>query len=311
MSISRRTFLTALAGASVALSTGGLTLAAPGRPSARLTTLSAAIADVIGPLAIGLDIRQINPQTGTEYFRIQVNADQLYPVASCFKTWLALYYLWYTPVETRTYTEGSPVHSTVVYSNNTRTGELIAQVGQQINRYGNALEKFNDFLLFNIGLKNGLYRWGWEGTPVQDLTDNRFLPSLRDRYINIRDDRYLMDNLFTASDLADGYAFLLHPTDEQYDEAAALTLDLCAIPAPDFPAPIERSFDRAYIGKDGVLPADGSTIGRVINDAGIITIGESTYLIGYLCAGEGEWVGINILREIAALLEDFEASAWR
>jgi len=306
MSLSRRTLLKWLAGAAISSSTS-IAWAAPGRPSPRLNNLRNALTEAIGDLAIGLDLRQINPETGDEYLRIQINADQLYPVASCFKTWLALYYLWYTPEADWRYGEGAPVHSTIVYSNNTRTGELIDQVGARINRYGNALEKFNDFLLFDMGLRHGLYRWGWEGTPVEDLVDRRFTPSLINRHITIGDERYLMDNLSTAADLADGYAFLLHPPDAVYQQAANITLGLCSISAPEFPAPIERAFERDYTGKDGVLPADRSVIGRVINDAGVITVGQSTYIIGYLCAGEGEWVGMNVLREIARILEDYEA----
>lgn len=306
MAVSRRTFLKLLGGAALAGGGSSLAWAAPGRPSPRITDLRNTLTDLIGDLAIGLDLRQIDPDSGDEYLRVQINADQLYPVASCFKTWLALYYLWYTPEDQQTYAEGSPVYSTVVFSNNTRTGTLIEQVGARINRYGNALEKFNDFLLFDVGLRNGLYRWSWEGNPVQDLVDTRFTPSLINRHITLNDERFLMDNLTTAADLADGYAFLLNPPDATYQQAAARTLELCAIPAAAFPSPIERAFEDAYIGKDGVLPADRSIIGRVINDAGIITVGDSTYILSFLCAGEGEWVGINILREVAAILRDFE-----
>jgi len=40
---------------------------------------------------MALDFRRINAQNNQEFI-IQIKGDKLYPVASCFKAWIALYY---------------------------------------------------------------------------------------------------------------------------------------------------------------------------------------------------------------------------
>lgn len=306
MRLSRRTLLKVLlcCGA-VALPSYRIS-AAPGAPAPAISALAADIADIIGRREVGFDLRQVDPTSGDSYFRVQVNADELYPVASCFKTWVALYYFWNTPQTNWLFEPGSPVHSVVVFSNNTLTGTLLAEVGTQINVYGNAIEKFNDFLIFTVGMQNGLYRWNWGGNPLEGLIDRRFAPTQDARYVDVSGTRYVMDNLFTAADLSNGYAFLLR---ERANAAAVdATLSLCGIPATDYVAPIERAFGRSYTGKDGVLPADLSAVGRVINDAGIIEVGSGTYILSMLCAGEGEFECIMILRQIAERIAEYEAN---
>ena len=311
MRISRRTMLKLMVGSTLAASTPQMLRAAPGTPSSALGILRGRIERAVGNLEIGVDLRQVDPDTGERFFQIQVNAERLYPVASCFKTWLALYYFWQTPHADWQFGEGSDVYSVVVYSNNARTGSLIYQVGERINVFGNAVEKFNDFLLFQVGMQNGLYRWSWEGNPIEEFRDIRFYPSLSERHTDIHGIRYELDNLCTVTDLADGYAFMLaNQFDNTHGEAIRTTLNLCSIEVPAYPSPIERSFAREYTGKDGVLPAEPEGLGRVLNDAGIIRVGRGTYILAFLCAGEGEYTGLEVMRQIATALEEFEEREW-
>jgi hypothetical protein len=308
MQISRRTMLKLMAGG---LAAGAVNLvgAAPGTPQPELARLINGVRSAVGNREIGLDLRQVDPDSGEAYFRLEINADKLYPVASCFKTWLALYYLWHTPRNEWRFDADSDIYSVVVYSNNLRTGSIIYRVGERIEVFGNPMEKFNDFLLFTVGMENGLFRWSWEGNPIEEFRDVRFFPSLQDRYSEVRGIRYELDNLFTAKDLADGYAFLLASQhDPEHGEAVRTTLNLCDIEVPEFPSPIERAFGRHYTGKDGVLPTEDTGMGRVLNDAGILHIGRNTYILSFLSAGEGEYVSVEILKQIAVYLQDYEAS---
>jgi hypothetical protein len=44
-----------------------------------------------------------------------------------------------------------------VFSGNTATGQLIQTTDAFVDVYGNPIEKFNDFLIYNLGMVNGLY----------------------------------------------------------------------------------------------------------------------------------------------------------
>lgn len=289
---------------------GVSTQAAPGRPPPSVQRLQNALMELIGGLEIGLDLRHLHPEDGTTYWRIGINAEKLYPVASCFKAPLLLYYFWYTPPGAWQTREGFPAHSVAVFSNNLLTGTLMQQVAGHVETFGNPIQKFNDFLLFRLGFTNGLYSWNWEGSPTQGLLDDRFAPSPQ-RYVEAFGRQHRMDNIVTAAELANFYALLLHPNPFPATETVLLpdvitaTLDLLAIPAPEYEAPLERTTVESYIGKDGVIPAEDSSVGRVINDAGIITVGGQTFVLAYLCAGEGEATAISVLRQVVTLLEQY------
>lgn len=277
-------------------------------PPADVPRLARDLANLIGTREIGLDLRRMTPG-GDELFRVQVNASELYPVASCFKAFLVLYYYWYTPRELWQDGENTPVRSVAVFSNNVQTGVLIDTLAQRLDYFGNAVQKFNDFGLYTLGLRNGMHTWNWPNTPTEGATDPRFAPSDR-RYINFRGERVQMDNLYTAAEFADFYARLLRPSPfPDYPaaaEAVARTLSLLSIPAESYESPFERAFPNGYTGKDGVLPVADSAVGRVINDAGILSIRNGTYVFAFMSAGESDVVSIRLLREIAALLEAFE-----
>jgi hypothetical protein len=316
MLISRRLLLKMLGAGAAVVSLPGMLRAAPRRPAssvsaAELTALENDFWNAIGTLEIGLDLRRVDPASGEELFRLQINADKLYPVASCFKIFLVLYYFWHTPRAAWDYGPGSPAYRTAVFSDNTMTAVLLDEVTKYITFYGNAIEKFNDFLIFTVEMEQGLYSWNWENSRTALQTDNRFEASPQ-RYVEVHSLRYSMDNLTTAADLANGYARLLQPetfTDYEYaTEAIEKTLELFSIPAPNYQSPFERVFPQGYTGKDGVLPARDSAIGRVINDAGIIEMDNGTYILTFLCAGEGEYVGLQVLRQLADSLRRFDAA---
>jgi hypothetical protein len=230
---------------------------------------------------------------GTENFRIEINNHELYPIASAFKAFLALHYFVNTPRDEWQYQQGSRVYSVVVYSNNGQTGHLLAEMGRRVEGPGNAIEKFNDFLLDVMGLTNGLYSWNWPGTPTVGLADERFLPT-EDRQIWIRTLSESVSNVWTAEDLAIGWNFISRAEesayweDEDFREAIRITRELCAIPANDYLSPIEKVLNSGYIGKDGTLPLGDIKVGRVINDAGIVRVPTGEYIIAFMSAGENE-----------------------
>lgn len=230
---------------------------------------------------------------GTEDFRIQINNHELYPVASVFKSFLALYYFVNTPRDEWQYQQGSRVYSVVVYSNNGQSGQLLAEMGRRVEGPGNAIEKFNDFLLNVMGLTNGMYSWNWPGTPTVGLGDERFLPT-QERQIWIRTLSESISNVWTAADLAIGWEFISrfnespYADDEHFREAIRITRELCAIPANDYRSPIEKVLNSGYIGKDGTLPLGDINVGRVINDAGIVRVPTGEYIISFMSAGENE-----------------------
>lgn len=274
-----------------------------GTESREAAAVREAIESAIGNLNIALDFRCIHNNLDEE-FRIQINAFNLLPVASCFKSWAGLYYLLNTPPDIQDVSQYSPVYQMIVNSDNIQTGVVLADVAQRVSGRGNALEKFNDFLMQRISMANGLHTWNWPDSPTAGLSDPRFAPSA-DRRVWFNGQGYEIDNAFWASDLARGYDFLLRgetfTKSQELKTALQATRALLSVQATNYRSPIERAYpDGGYMGKDGILPGADTRLGRVVNDAGIITLGERSYIIAFMSAGENEDVAINGLREIIA-----------
>ncbi len=324
MTISRRDFLQmamlGTGGGAVLSFMSGVAAQTPAE-----SQLASAITEAIGNRAIGIDLRRVDDE-GEEQFRVQVNGDILYPVASCFKTFTILYYCWNMPyLKWSSPDEDSNLYRIAVFSANRATTTLLYEVADRIetpNR--NAIEKFNDFLIYTMGLRNGIYRWSpgsADGdsnvslaTPAPVATDGRFAPSLvppDERYVEVRGERYLMDNLFAPADLANGYARLLasdpFPDVPRAETAIEVVLDLHSIPAESYESPFERAFERPYTGKDGVLPTADSPVGRVINDAGIVEFDSGRYVIAFMCM-DGEFTALEVLGDIRTAIEDYEST---
>ena len=299
--LSRREFLKLLGAAAV---TGDWEQETP-----LVTAIREYLETVFDGLNMALDFRRIN-STYDETFRIQINAFNLYPVASCFKAFLVLYYFLYTPQSEWVYDQNSVVYRTAVYSDNTLTGVLLEEISQRIPGRRNAIEKFNDFLHITMGLTSGLHRWNWPDTPVVGISDARFAPS-EARQVIIAGQAYLVDNVFTAADLGRGYDFLARGEYFTWSpvlrDAIHMTKTLMSIPAPDYQSPIERVYPAGYVGKDGILPSRDVATGRVVNDAGLLSVGDRTYIVAFMSAGESESTAINVLREVVDQVEVYEA----
>jgi len=257
---------------------------------------------------MALDFRRINAQLDEE-FRIQINAFDIFPGASCFKAFLTLYYYLNTPREARQDTEGTPLYSTAVFSNNVETGTVLLDVAGRVKGDWNALEKFNNFLRITLGIQGGLYTWDWPGTPTTGLYDTRY----GERQMMVRGIAYPVINFFTADDLARGYdiltrgdVFAVSPT---MRDAIQATRTILTIPAPDYRSPIERVYPAGYMGKDGILPGDDITVGRVVNDAGVITVNGNHYIISFLSARESESVALDVLRQVINQISLYEANS--
>jgi hypothetical protein len=256
--------------------------------------------------AMALDFRRINAQFDEE-FRIQINAADIYPVASCFKAFLVLYYYLNTPVAGWQDGEGTSLYSTAVFSNNVETGTVILDVADRVIGNWNALEKFNNFLRLRLGIQGGLYTWDWPGTPTTGLFDTRYA----ERAMTIRGIAYPIINFFTAGDLARGYDILarghIFAVDPAVRDAILATRMLLSISDPNYRSPIERVYPGGYLGKDGILPTGDIAAGRVVNDGGIVNVNGNQYIIGFLSAGESESVALDVLREVVNQINLYEA----
>lgn len=259
---------------------------------------------------MALDFRRVNANNNQE-FRIQIQSDKLYPVASCFKAWIALYYYLYTPRDQWADTQGTPLYSTIVYSNNTEAGTTLAEVAERVPGTGNPIQKFNDFLRRRVGMLNGMYAWNWPGSATTGFTDERFLPS-DNRGMVYNGEFYRVDNLFSATDLAHGYDVLQRGQSfarwDTLHEALLAADALLSIRAPDYTSPLEYAFPEGYMGKDGILPETDlpAGLGRVINDAGVVTIGDAHYIIGFMSMGESESIVRSVLADLAKMVEVYE-----
>lgn len=268
-------------------------------------TLEAAFAGY----TMALDLRGINAANDEE-FRVQINAFNLYPVASCFKAFLALYYYYYIPPDAWQDGQGTALHSAVVFSNNVATGTVLADVADWVRGEQNAIQKFNNFLT-RIGMTNGLRTWNWPLAPTVGLFDERFAPSPSRQVVGKDGQRYDVDNAFTAADLARGYDILARGAafarSEQMRNAIIAANALLALPNPDYRSPIEFVFPEGYQGKDGILPVGDIPIGRVVNDAGVLRLGAGRYIVAFMSAGESESRARAALQEVINQIRQYES----
>lgn len=280
-----------------------------GTETPAVTAMRQQLETFIGGLNMALDFRCISGGID-EQFRIQINAFNLMPVASCFKAWAVLYYILHTLPEAQDTGEFSPLYQMAVNSDNIQTGAVLMDVAERVTGRSNAIEKFNNFLTITIGMANGLHSWNWPGSPTVGLTDPRFAPSA-ERQVYFNGLGYGIDNAFTAADLARGYDFLtrgeVFTRSPGLKAAIQATRALLSIRAQEYRSPIERAYpDGHYVGKDGILPSADTPIGRVVNDAGVIVTGDHAYLIAFMSAGESESTALEVLKEIIRQMVSYE-----
>jgi hypothetical protein len=312
MMLTRRALLQTLGVASTALITSRFVPALLAQQSvdADVRLLDSRIKEVLGDAAIGLDIRRINWALGEPDFSIQHNADAYFPVASCFKALVVLYYLAMTPQDQWAIDERSPAYRVAVFSNNPLTGELLQSTSAHYPGNANPIVKFNNWVREALAIPSGLVSWDWPGSPTIGWTDRRYSATLTN-HVTYRGAPYLVDNIYQPMDLAAFWAYLLKIRPlygwRQAQEAVQTTLELFSIPATAYQSPIERAWG-AYVGKDGVIPAADTPIGaRVTNDAGIILVGQTPYVVSAMSL-DGEYFFVERLRQVLALVEEYESS---
>ncbi len=258
---------------------------------------------------MALDLRCINDQHDLE-FTIQIRPFDFFPVASCFKAFVAYYYFFFTPEAEWEADEGTNVYRMIVFSDNVATGAVLADTADRVSTAGNPIEKFNDFLFERVGIYSGLHTWDWTGSRTIGFRDPRYEPS-NARLIPYNGESYAVDNVFTAAALAHGFDVLLRGRVfakwERMQRAVQVTYDLLSIPAASYESPIERIFPQGYTGKDGVLPATDLPVGRVINDAGVVGYEGRRYIIAYLSMGEGDLAAYDALEVVRQQIEAYEA----
>ncbi|MEO0562527.1 MAG: hypothetical protein AAF125_10455, partial [Chloroflexota bacterium] len=197
-------------------------------------------------------------------------------------------------------------------------GQLIREVGG-LQNFGNDLEKYNDFLLYGMKLEHGISSWNWPGNPLVGVIDDRFSAG-DERVVQAGGETHAIGNVTTAADTLNGWREMLRRTlatedaytNSPYRRQAALhALRVLSIPGIDaYSSPIERVIGRgSYIGKDGILPADAVTTGRVVNDAGLIPMGDGMMVVSFFSVRESEFSAIEILREIVAAMHRAEPIA--
>ncbi len=323
--MSRRRFLQSAAAATLALYSGRVRAfqptPAPDTPDddtfdwyadpPLVEEMRANLENFIGTYKMALDFRCFN-RRHDELFRIQINAYDLFPVASCFKAMVVLYYFLNVPEDEW---EASPVtalYRMAVYSDNVATGVVLDNVSRRVSGPENAIEKFNNFLRLTVGLMNGMHTWNWEGAPTRGLSDPRYAPSINTgRVVWKGENYYQVDNVFNAADLSRAHDFVTRgeffTQSPHFRRAARATKELLSIPADNgYRSPIERVFPEGYTGKDGVLPSDNLEIGRVVNDAGTLYLGDHTYILVLMAAGESESLVLDTLREVANRIDTYE-----
>lgn len=263
---------------------------------------------VLAGRRMALDFSRINGEFNEE-FRIQIRAYDLYPVASCFKAWLPLYYYLNTARDAWEDGETTSLYNAVVFSSNVDTGIVLAEVARRIGGEANPIEKFNTFLRRRVGMANGLYSWDWPNAPTVGFVDARFQPTA-ERVVTVDEEPYLVDNAFSANDLAHGYNVLARGPHfarwERMREALEASLRLLAIRASGYQSPIETVYPDGYLGKDGILPTGDLPLGRVVNDAGILRVGDAQYIVALMAAGENELSVREVLTEIVAMIDVYE-----
>ena len=321
--ISRRQFL--MLAASALAASGGRVRALQGTPPPDTTEepfdwyadppivedMRASLVNFIGDYKMALDFRCFNSDQD-ELFRIQINAYDLFPVASCFKAIAVLYYFLNVPQDEWEAESVTPLYRMAVYSDNVATGVVLDNVARRISGPGNAIEKFNDFLRYKVGLINGMHTWNWEGAPTRGLSDPRYAPSINTGRVVWKDDNYFqVDNVFSAADLSRAHDFITRgeffTRSARFRAAARATKNLLSIPADNgYQSPIERIFPEGYTGKDGILPSNNLEIGRVVNDAGALQVNDHTYIIVLMAAGESESLVLDVLREVRSQMNLYE-----
>lgn len=307
--ISRRTFLKFIGAGSLAFAAPRLLSAQFENPDVRL--LEGRLQQIIDKATIGLEVRRIDWTRGESEFIIGNNPKTYFPVASCFKALVVMYYLANTPIEQWQTDEGDPAYRVAVFSNNPLTGELLAQTAEHYPGRANPIVKFNTWVRDALGIESGIVSWDWPNSPTMGWNDRRYSATV-EQAVNYRGRAVLVDNIYRPYDLGEFWSYLLALRPlygwRNAQDVTRRTLELFSIPAPSYQSPIERAWDAGYIGKDGVIPAEDTPIGaRVVNDSGIILVGHVPYVITAMSL-EGEYHLVETLKRVMEEITNYEAN---
>lgn len=206
------------------------------------------IAIALQPKEIGLYASRFDAN-GNLMYRVRYNDNEPHAIASTFKAFAAFYYFMNTPEDEWEYQFAENVYSMVVYSNNTKTGNLLAEVATRIPGPGNPIEKFNDFLHNYLGVSrtSGIFSWD-HGTMEGFLyTDETYapLPYNENGYVQSYDRRIPIGNRFTAADAARATEFIARAivapdTEPLVRKAAENTRLLMTINDPLYPTTFDK-----------------------------------------------------------------------
>ena len=248
-------------------------------PADSLSQMQSQLQQTLAGHNMSLELRALDADHG-DLFNIQVMADRLMPVASCFKAFVVPWYYLNVPPVDQEDGPDSAIWDMAVHSGNYYTSVVLKQVAGHVPGPDNALQKFNNFLL-SIGMQNGLYNWNLGHT--LGLFDNRYKPSQKTgRLVRLGDREFWIFNVFTASDLAQGFDYITrgekHHPGVKVAAALRQSRSLLGIPARGFRSPIERVFAPGYIGKQGIIQTDEISVGTVFNDAGLLDLGKRKYI---------------------------------
>jgi hypothetical protein len=248
-----------------------------------------------------------------EEFTIQINPDQIFPVASSFKAAVVLYYFLNTPESEWNAGEGTDVYRMAVFSNNGTTGSVIYDVGQRLGA-DNPIVAFNDFVMDYLGLEWGLFQWTFAEffTPTNGYQDLRFDPT------NIQIDiplYHLAVNFSTTAEMASVFRFMAQAendprweSDPHFRAAIEASREVLSIPAaPTYISPLEEVIAYTdHYSKDGTLrPVDIGTV--VQNDAGVWLMTDGgKYLISFMSVAEGDETISTNLALVAESLRMYE-----
>jgi len=198
---------------------------------------------------IGLVASRWNSK-GEMLYRIRYNDEEVYPIASTFKALASYYYFMNTPEDEWKYDFGTNIYSMVIYSNNSKTGNLLYQVAQRIPGDHNPIEKFNDFTHATFGLtdKSGIYAWSKGALNGSPLSDARYAPypERPDGFVELHGTRYITVNRFTAADLAKATEFIANlpfnpDADPKMLKAAMASRYLMSIKEPLYPTHFDNT----------------------------------------------------------------------
>ncbi len=248
-----------------------------------------------------------------ENFVITIKPDRLYPMASSFKSAAVLYYYLNTPEGEWDDQPGSEAYSMAVFSNNQKTGYVLAEVAQRLKK-DNPIVAFNDFLLDPnlLGLHYGLFGWTFQEfrTPTNGYEDDRFNPDK----VPTADLAIHGVNHSSPAEIAQIFRFLAQAehdprwkSDSHFQASILATRRLLSIPIQEYISPLEEVIAYTdHYSKDGTLrPVDVGTTVR--NDAGVWLMEDGgAYLISFMSATENDETVHNVLLQVSEAIRLYQ-----